>query len=122
MQLSLDNDTMKNLVSEAIFQSFDAQKREELVKVALQTLLQPPPENYSSRTKPKSPLQEAFESAIVDHARILVRESLTNRPEIKEELDKIILEGMNKFLTDKREDMVEKIADAMRKGITGERF
>lgn len=119
MKLELDNDAMKGLVSEAIFQSFDAQKRDALVKSALEALLQPTKDGYG---KGKSPLQQAFEDALASKARQVANEAVENKPEIIAEIDRLISDAMKKLVTENREAMVDKLADGMRKAITGDRY
>ena len=121
MRLELDNDAMKGLVSEAIFQSFDEQKRDALVKSALEQLLQPAKDGYGN-SKGKSPLQSAFEDALAMKAREVANLAVNERPEIVEAINLMVIDALKKFTEDGREAMVEKMADAIRKGITGDRY
>lgn len=119
MRLELDEAAMKGLVSEAIFQSLDEQKREALIRSALEALLLPNAEGYG---RGKSPLQAAFEQALYRKANEIAADALSNRPEITKAVDDLVMDALRKFMGEKRDEMIEQIADGIRKAITGDRY
>jgi hypothetical protein len=116
MKLELDNDAMKGLIGESILQSFDEQKRDAIIRAAIESLLQPIKDGYS---RGKTPLQEAFEAALSFKAREMAREAIEKDSGIQAQIEALIADAQKKFFVEKREAMVDKMADALQRAITG---
>jgi len=123
MKIDLTDDSLKSLISEAILQSLDGEKRDTLIKGALAYLLAPG-ENGGAfgATRRISPLERAFQESIVSVARRVCEEHLSQLSAVRAEIEKLVAEGMHKVIAENREQTVDKIAEAIRKGITGDRY
>lgn len=120
MDIKLNEEQMQSIVSAAIFQTLDEQQKEMMIKDALKHLMTAVPRgSYGERY---SPLAEAFHRAVQDQARKLATEMLENNAEINTKIQSLISEGVQQLMTDKREGTVLRIADAIVKGMTGERY
>lgn len=115
MQLQLDDGQLKSLISEAILQSLDEQKKDALIKASLQHLLTEESVNYGS--KRPSPLEQAFRHAANDVAREVAREQLLNNADFKSQVQKLMQEAMNIVFEKKAEAIADKLGDAIANGL-----
>jgi hypothetical protein len=118
IKVSIDPDQIKTLVQEAILLQLTTEKREELIKQAIQALLAPVKDKYS-HSYDKSPLQQAFQEASYSCARDIVREEFT-KPETRAVVAKVVSDGLIKALTDptKYDELTNNVADIIVKALT----
>ena len=110
MNVTLSNEQIEKAVQAAIFESITQDQRDLLIKGALQHLLTEQSNAYSGR---RSPLQEAFNSAVHTHARKAVEESLADNADFKAALDKMIAEAMAKFMAADKAVVTDTMARAL---------
>ena len=122
MKIDLTDDSLKSLISEAILQSLDGEKRDTLIRGALAYLLAPVERVGGGYGKPTSHLERAFQESIVSVARRACDSYLSENDEVRSAVEKLVAEGMHKVIAENREQTVDKIAEAIRKGITGDRY
>lgn len=122
MKIDLDQNALKELISESIFNSFSEDQKQVMIKSALQYLLSPQENGGHYGRKQPSPLEEAFNRSISRMAEQLASTVLDNDPEVKSKLNLLIQEGITKVFMESREETVGKIADAIRKAVSGERY
>lgn len=117
MDIKLDDAGMKALVSEAILQSLDAQKRDALIKEALAYLLEPKRDAYGSRL---TPLQDAFREAVSNFARRTVEEMFEKETAIRDDVLKLIKDSWAALMSDQRyPKLVTKFGEAISSALTG---
>ena len=87
--MQLNTPDMTAIVSKAILDSLDAQKRDLLIQEALRGLMEPPKGSYSSN---KSVLQEMFAKEAANVASEVIREKLQNDPVVKAKLESMVSE------------------------------
>lgn len=116
MSVNIDTETLKQLVGENILKALDEQKREALIKSALDYLLTPPsPSGYS--TKQPSPLQSAFNDAVTFSCRTIAKEIIEKDVETQAKIRDLIRDAVVMVMEKKREETVVKIADAIAHGM-----
>lgn len=118
MEIKLNDLNFQEVFTAAIMQSLDNDKKEELIKGALQYLMT----KGSGYNDKKTPLQEAFEIALRSETINVAKEYLSNNAEIKEVLNGIIRDAVTKIATDNREKTVEKVADKIIEGLYSEKY
>lgn len=126
LDLKLDGDVIRKLVSEAVLRTLDDNKREILIKGAIESLLKPVGERYGAT----SPLQDAFNQAIRDVARDLAREELAKDPRLKDKIRELFEAAWLKLTAETAAEggttawikLVDRTAEAIGKTITGERY
>ncbi len=113
-----EGEALTALVTEAIFNSLAQEKRDELVKQALQGLIEPQQRGtYGDR---KSRLEEAFEQATFQTAQAIVREHLAKDATWRAKIKSLVDEAFVKVLEDdtRRTELVCNMADAIQKAFT----
>ncbi len=106
VQVSLD-ESVKDVVAEAVLRSLDDAKREVLVKGAIQHLLTSPGDRQGL-----SPIVSAFRLPVERLARELM-EAEVNKPEVRAKFQKVIEEAVARGLEQNREKTIEKIGEAV---------
>lgn len=114
VKLELDNDMMKNLVSEAIMTALTTQQREALIQGAIKHLLTPSVERYGARS---SPIEDAFQHAVRGVAEKIATEMLTNNEEVKTKIAGLLNEALTRLADTNREKTIERLADAITQGL-----
>lgn len=113
----LDN-TVKALVTEAIFKAIDEKKREEMMKAAIASLLKKPENQASWRGEQNTPLQDAFDTCVRQVAMEICREKLTKDEGFRKMVESVVVDAMQKvWATDKREKLIDNIAEAVVEGM-----
>lgn len=123
MDIKLDSDKLQELMGTAILQSLDQIQRLTLIQGAITYLIAPQRSvggGYGS-DRP-SPIQEAFQSALRDLARKMATDLLTEDSSVAGQVRKLMDEAVTKVMIDKRDDTVNRIAEAIAKGMTGEHY
>ena len=115
MDIKLDLDQIKELVSESIYASLDEQKKETLIKGALIHLLTPTGNSvYSPKT---SPLEDAFNRAIFICAREISTDLLSKNEETKQKITGLLMEALTKITETNREKTIDRLANAITDGL-----
>lgn len=114
MDITLDKEMVKSVVSAAILQMLDAQKREALIKEAIQHLLSPGTDSWN---RGRSPLQEAFANACRLIAVEIAKEMLEKDEQVKARIRELILEAYMRVTEQNREKTVQRIAEALERGM-----
>lgn len=107
---------IQDLVKEAMFNALDQQKRDELLKNALASLLKEPTSGYYGDRDKNTPLQKAFDEAAQSLCRRIVEEYMTgDSPEavkMREGVRDVVVKGWEKFIT-QGDELSTKIASAI---------
>jgi pyruvoyl-dependent arginine decarboxylase (PvlArgDC) len=112
--LNLPDDQMREIVSAAILQTVTAENRDALITSAIASLLAPNSSGYGGR---ESPLQVAFNLAIQQTARQIVKEMLDTDEQIKAVVEEIIISAAKKaFSSEKKDTMIDSMANAIAEG------
>lgn len=120
MDVKLDANSVRELVSEALLRQLDEQKRDELLKGAIAHLITPVKgQGLYGRDEP-SPLARAFNGAVEHAAQSIVRETLANDEAFKAQIRGLITDAVVTLETDNREARVRKLADAIARGLAYE--
>lgn len=93
------DEALKALVTEALYKHLDEKKREELIKSAIVTLLEPRKDNYSYGPG-KSALQDAFEHAVRGVAFEIVREKIREDEALKAKVGELFAKAWAKAVED----------------------
>lgn len=117
MKIELDQETLKSVVSEAIFTSLTEQQRAAMIQAALSYLMTPAEDHrgYGAKT---SPIQSAFNSALTGVANRIASEMLTADTTVQTHIKGLIEESVARMVSENRENTVNKIADAIAEGLT----
>lgn len=113
MNFSIDTDMVKNLFGEALLASLDQNKREILIKNALQHLMSKGSESWNRVT----PLEQAFNHAVSEVAKQIASELLTNDTVIQDKIRSLLNEALVRVLETNREQTVNKLAAAITEGL-----
>ena len=109
---------LQALITEAIFRHLGDQKRDELIKNALKTLLEPEPStNHWDRDK-RSRLQKAYDEAIHKVARDQVEQALVGNEGVKKAIQQIIEDSFKKALEtpELRDKLIHQVSQAIVSG------
>lgn len=120
MELKVDEQTMQSLVAKAMFDSMTSEQRDKLVTNAITSLLATPSSQYD-----KTPaIQRLFNEQVEAAARNIARERLATDESFKASVMRIFGDAAAKCFGDgeRRDKIIEALADAMRKAITGDRY
>jgi len=113
--VTTEDTAMKALVIEAMYKALDDKKREELIKAALESLVRPKDlGGYGQRGK--SDLELAFEIAVSDLAREIVREMIATDA-IRQRVRELATAAFEKMLTN-RDALANEMASALVAAIT----
>lgn len=116
MDLKLDPETLKDVVSAAILKSLDEGKRDALIEGAIKYLLTP--QGGSGYHKAESPLQTAFNQAVHVVAIQIAKETLEKDATVSANIQALLTEAFTKVMGENREKTVSSIADAIVTGLT----
>jgi hypothetical protein len=121
MDVKLNDDNMKDIIAKAVLDTLTPEARTELLSTAVKSLLTIP--NSSGYGQRKSPLQEAFNSAIQEVAHQIAREQLVGNTEVKAKIEQMIADAWAKLTNDENySQMVERVTSALGRGLTGDRY
>jgi hypothetical protein len=124
MKIELNDDQMKQLVSEAIYLQLDEKKREEVMKAAIAHLLAPTKssDRYGGTVPGPSPLEQAFNNAIGWVAGQIAREMLEKDEAIQAQIKQLIADAVNKMMTTDRQIYIDKISQNIAAAMTKDRY
>lgn len=118
--VNISDDVLQQIVAKAIVEAMTPEKRDELIKAALVTLIQPQKDRYGSSTK--SQLQEVFEVEVRKVTHEVIRAALETDTGIRAQIDGVFRDALAKAFGEGREKMVGKIADQITEGLKLDRF
>jgi hypothetical protein len=110
--MTMPDETLNALVTEAMFRALDEKKREELIKAALEALIKPVQQGGCG-SRMTTPIQDAFERAIREVAHNIVCE-MCKTDEAQDAIREVVFE---KMLTDK-DRLASEMTSAMIAAIT----
>lgn len=117
MDLKIDSEAMRTVVAEAIVAKLDEQSRVDLIQQAVAKMLTPPKQQYGS-SPTKSPLEAAFEGAVLNLTVDVTKQYIEDHPEIKDKIRSVMIEGLEKLLNDRyefRRAISEAVASALKR-------
>ena len=120
MDIKLNVDQVKDIVSEAVLRSLDQDTRNTLIQGAIKSLLEPVGKD-TMYSKAKSPLQQAFEQAVYSVAISIARETMEKDTIVQQQIKVLLTEAMEKVMIQNREKTVDLIANAITTGMGGGR-
>lgn len=120
MDVRLDDDAMKAIITKSILDSLTPERREALIAEAIKALLGAETgSGYNRATR----LQAAFNSAVEDVAREVARGELSKDEKIKSKIREMFLAAWEARTTgDNYDNLVDKIGQAIERAITNERY
>jgi len=118
MDIKLEPDALRDVVSAAILKSLDEGKRDALIESAIKHLLTP--QGGSAYHKAESPLQTAFNNAVSLVAQQVAVETMKNDATVQANIQALLTEAFTKVMSENREKTVSTIADAIVKGLSSE--
>ena len=121
MDVRLNDDTMKDIIAKAVIDTLTPEKREELISAAIKALLTPSTSTGIYGNQPKSPLQDAFDTAVRSVANEVAREQIMANTELRAKIKDMIGEAWLKLVANES-GIVEKLASALERGLTGDRY
>ncbi len=114
MKVDLDGLDLTGICSAAIVQSLDENKKDAMIRGAIEYLFNPKEGAYSKRP----PIQEAYEQAVRQETIKLLREELTKNGTLDDRIASVLREAINRaFSAENRETMINKIADQISQGL-----
>lgn len=111
MEIKFDEKQLKEVVSEAILTSIDSQKRDILIKSAIQSLLEKTRSGgyYSDETV----LERAFREAAYETAKQIVHEMLEKDETVMQKMRSIVADGVFLALDKNRSETVANVAHSI---------
>lgn len=110
-----DNANLQDIISAAILQTLDEKKRESLLTQAIAYLLTP--ERAYAGAPARSPLEDAYKTAVESQARRMAFDMLDKDEALKEKLRGLLTEAMERAFVTHREATVERVANAISEGM-----
>lgn len=121
MELKLDGEAVQEMLKASILKQLTPEMQTQLIENAVTHLLsERVREGYNAPTN----LQQIFNDAVRDKADKLMRAEL-EKPEVVEEFSKVVREAVAKALmpnSDARQKIVDNMARALTKTLTGEHY
>lgn len=119
MDIKISDEQMQSIVSAAVLQAMGTEARDTVMKAAIEYLLTPKSDDRYSYSKPKSPLQRAFENAIEVYAMGAAREWLEEREDARQQIRDLYVAAYQKMVTDYQPDLIDRIAQQMARALSG---
>ncbi len=120
MQITLDQELVKSVVSEAILKSLDDQKREAMIQGAIKHLITPSSDRYGYGQK-LTPVEEAFREAVRTVCAKLAQDLIENNEDVKTRIRDLLTESMERVLTSNREVTIARVSNALIDGMAYKR-
>ena len=116
MDLKLDQEMLSAVVSGAIVNAIDENKRDSLIQGAIKALLTPPESRGYYGTR-ETPIEQAFNEAVRSIARQVAEQMLSKDESVLTRLRELLSQAVEKVMNDNREATIAKIADALAAGM-----
>lgn len=121
MDIKFTDEQLQQVITKAIFDTLSAEQKEELLKKAVSSLLQPA-ENRGYSTYRKTQLQEAYERAAYQVAQSIIVEEMKNDETFKANVKKLYADASEKvFAGDSYQKLVDKTAGNIIEVLTSNR-
>ena len=118
-EIERKDDELQRLITKAIVDALTPEKREKLITDAILRLIEPQDRSQRGRSR----LEQAFDVAIDRLCFEIASEHITKTPAVKDKIEQMFLEAWRKTTDgDEGKQVVSKIANAMSRAITGERY
>lgn len=116
MDVTIDDAAMKDLVAKAVFDTLTPEKKDELLKAAIVTLITER-KRYSGDKTPSTPMGDLFERAVQSIADDLIKEDLKQDAKFKEQLVNLYREAWERVFNEgeAREKIIENLGGAFSK-------
>lgn len=108
--VNIDSKEMNELLSKAIMSSLDESKRDILIKAALDHLVTRDNSYYGGR---KSPIEDAFQSAVQKVATQIAEQLVVGNAEVMEKMRSLVNEALLRLTETNREQTVTRLADVI---------
>lgn len=89
-QINLDPETVRSIAAAAIFEQIGEESREKVLQQAVQFLLTPKKGDRYTYGADKTPLQLAFDEAISQVTREVVKDKIAEDPRIKAKIEELL--------------------------------
>lgn len=123
MDLRVDDAAMKSLVAKSIVDSLTPEMREKLIADSVVATLTRPPDDGNRYGPKRSPLQQAFDSAVCHEAMRYANQLLSEDAAFKAHLQSLFADVAAKlFAGETRDELVNAIADTIRSALTKDRY
>ncbi len=114
VEMNLDSEALKTVVAAAILEQLTPDKRDDLIKQAVVHLIDPPEQKRGfGRPDTKTPLQTAFDMAVAEIARDVVREFLAKDSETRDKIVDVIHNGIMEAFEERAVETSHSIAAAV---------
>lgn len=119
---NLTDDTLNAIITKSILDTLTEEKRNALISAAIANLLSE--KTAGSSYDRKTQFQAAFDGAVRTIAERVACEKLREDETVKGQLEKLFVDAWKKLTDDENEyeNLVQKVANAMGKGIAGDRY
>lgn len=122
MDLRVDSADVQALVTKSLVDALSPEAREKLISNAIVQALTATEPDFRGR-RPRSPLQQAFDEAVVTCANRYASEMLSNDPQFREQLEGLFADVSRRlFDKDNREALVDAMASTIRAALTKDRY
>lgn len=119
LQIKMDDDAMKAVVSRAILDQLDSAKRDQILEQAVTTLLTARKDPTGWSAKETTPLQQAFDQAVRSVAMDAVTETLNANPQFKERIRSLVADALAAVMDESdQSDLREKLGAAIGTSVT----
>lgn len=116
MELKLNEEKIKELLSGAILKELGENQRDVLIAQSISYLLSEQKRGEGYYAEKFIPLHEAFNKAVKCVANKVVLEYVENNEEIKQKIKDLFAEGAEQLFTKHREKILEAMAEAFARG------
>ncbi len=121
ISVNINSDDLKKLAGEAILRSIDQEKRDLLIKQAIEHLLAGPKDSYGRATA--SPLERAFRDAVEAVAQKIVTEELQKDDGVRETVRKLMTDAWAKMTgPEGYQNLVDRATAALSKAFVPDRY
>jgi hypothetical protein len=122
--MNLTDVNLEPIVAKAILDTLTPEAREAILQAAVKDLITKPTGGMGSYDRDrKSPLQEAFNSAVRSQAEKFAREQLAADGEFQAQVKGLFAEVAERLFTgDKREALISDLAEKMARAMVGDRY
>ncbi len=109
MTIQLDPVALREATAQAIMGTLTPEVRATILEKAVSALLSPSTDSWN---RGKSPLQQAFDAAVVAIAHEEARKYVAESPELRDRLAALLRETADRVLSADRDKLVERMSDA----------
>lgn len=119
MKLMIPDEQIHEYVAQAILHSLDAEAKNMILAEAIKQLNMQKGSGYGPSS---SPLQDAFNRAVVSVANTQVMELVKENSDFQRSIREVVQQGVERWLGLDKEKLVEKIAESITKALATEKW